>query len=469
MNTFFAFRIAARNLLRVHPHGTSPCFGKRPPIHVRFKSERATLVNPLRNKRIYFDQNNRQKEKTDKPREPREPWIRREYDTRASDSSWEQTPLAGPWRTISIHNTPTEAPIKEVLDLVTFGPIFLVEDSVIDGSRVVSLTFFDSDTALAFYREATNNRFIFHGRPLKFSWGQGPDPPRLNWKASRALLLIPGINRLTTGLTSYMTRFGPVDRIQVVKEDGRADRVYVNFLDVASCRRAVEHLQTQGFDVKTVADRCRAAGMARTTALEKRSRTVVLSDIPRSASVADVCDQIRGGALHEINYIPRSEVAFVYFLKHSSAASFLHHTIYRGIMVNNKRISAQFVPESPELPPFLLEHVRLGASRCLGIQGVVDPNMLREDCKQYGVERVFTSELTTTVAFTHLDEAIKASRLLPYKERYIGLKMVFLPDPCAGPFHEEVEEATALQAEIASLLIPPEVHQSPTDAAGATR
>jgi len=207
-----------------------------------------------------------------------------------------------------------------------------------------------------------------------------------------------------------------------------------------------------------VVDRCKVAESAKNAGLSKRSRTVLLSYIPPKTSVADICDQIRGGALEKVSFVRRSGVAFVSFLTHTSATSFFQRAVYRGLFINNTRLHAQFVPESPQLPSFLLEHIRLGASRCLGIvdANVLQASALLKECERYGtVERISISQPTSTVTFTHLLHAIKASRLLPSQEPYKGLQIVFIKDPCAAPYPADVEEAAALQAEIASLLVPP--------------
>ncbi|KAJ7477189.1 hypothetical protein B0H11DRAFT_2030156 [Mycena galericulata] len=395
----------------------------------------------------------------DKEKRSRVPWGERKY----TPVTWEQTPFEGRWDTVCIHNAPPEASISDVLDVVLFGPIFHAEDYTQDGSRVVALTFFDPAVALAFYQDATSNKFIFYGNRLEFSWGKGPSPPQNPWTASRAMMFV-GVDRLGTEetLPSILNRIGPFDRFQIVRQAERMDRGYINWLSVSTCQRAVQYLRKEGFTVSLITDRCKVAGSARNAGMRNRSRTVLLLNIPPMTSVADLGDQIRGGALERIIFIPKSGVAYVHFLSHTSAAAFLRYAMYQGIVVNNQRLRAEFKTESQPLPPHVLHSVAMGASRCLRLQGAaVDQDTLWKGCRQYGtIENVSTSGSTSTVTFTHLAEAIKASRLLTSKEPFQGLQVDFIEDPCAKPFPREIEDAEALQAEIASLLLPPEVTES---------
>jgi hypothetical protein len=133
------------------------------------------------------------------------------------------------------------------------------------------------------------------------------------------------------------------------------------------------------------------------------------------------------------------------------------------------------------VPTFITQNVESGATRCLGIEGIVNPDMLWMDCLRYGnVERVaFSDQMCvlpasspssnqtfnhrSIVAFTHIQHAIKAFRMLPSKISYEGLKITFIADPCAAPFPKHMERAAALQAEVSSMLTPRRVQESPTD------
>ncbi|KAJ7499392.1 hypothetical protein FB451DRAFT_1161886 [Mycena latifolia] len=362
--------------------------------------------------------------------------------------------------TVCIHNVPPRALIREVLDLVLVGPIYHIDDSVKNGSRVVTVTFYDHDTALAFYREATQHKMDLYGHSIGVSWGSGPELLRHpTSKVSRAMAMPP-----EGAVDEYLPllEYGPIDRIQVVNLRGKPFRTYINFLSVESCRQAVQDLSASGLDVTHSPDRCWEAGNARAEALKSCSRHIVLRGMPPQTSVADLCDQIRGGALEKINLVPQSGVAFLYFLYHSGAASFFSYAVYRGLVVHDTRLSVQFGVRCPDMPKFLVDRVQRGASRCLRLPGVLDPDVVQNLCDSHKLvlERISKSESNTIVSFTHVRHALTALPFLAKAGGYKERDVEFVPDPCAAPFPAQVEEAVALQAEIASLLIPPEAKQS---------
>ncbi|KAJ7265877.1 hypothetical protein B0H12DRAFT_174367 [Mycena haematopus] len=358
--------------------------------------------------------------------------------------------------TVCIQNIPLQALIGEVLDTVMGGPIFRIDDLVHNGSRTVALTFYDTTDANVFYQDATSHQVDLFGHRLKFSWQRGT-APRWNPLLSRSIVLYDK-GRLGTekDILSYLRPFGPIDRITLMNEK-TADRAFVNFLSAESGHWAVSELRKTGARVELTQDRCFAAARSRTTALRNHSRTVILRAIPSQTSLSDLFDRIRGGIVHRMSYVPASGVAFVHFVEHSSAAYFLQYAVYRGIIIHGRRLNVVSVDRSEALPPFLAQNIQLGATRCLAIEGVVNPDMLRDDCMQYGhVERVVLSESMSTVSFTHIQHAIKASRMLPTKLGYEGLRITFAADPCAAPYSQDMQSAAALQAELFSLLVPSE-------------
>ncbi|KAJ7367840.1 hypothetical protein DFH08DRAFT_946821 [Mycena albidolilacea] len=355
---------------------------------------------------------------------------------------------------VCIHNVPPQALIGEVLDIVLAGPIFRVDDLVRRGFRTVAVTFFHVSDANAFYQDATRQKIDLFGHQLEFSWQKGVAPP-WNRTMSRSIIVWDqGRLGTTEEILNYLGHFGPIDRIALMKEKG-ADRAFVNYLSVKSGCWAADELRKTGATVSLMHDRCWVAAASRATALKTGSRTVILREIPPQTTLSELCDRIRGGLIHRINYSPEGRVCFVHFTEHSSAAYFLQHALYEGIILHGRRLSPAFVRESERLANFLALEVNQGATRCLAIEGIVNPDMLRNDCLQYGhVERVVLSESMSHVAFTHIQHALKASRMLPTKLGYEGLKISFARDPCAAPYPQDMNHAAALQAEIASLLLP---------------
>ncbi|KAJ7672810.1 hypothetical protein B0H17DRAFT_173652 [Mycena rosella] len=290
--------------------------------------------------------------------------------------------------TVCIHNVPAQARTKEVLDLVLFGPVLHVDDAVHKGSRVVTLTFSDHDPALAFYNDATRHRMDLYGRHIGVSWGKGPEQKLYGSRAMR--ILARGTGRVEH--YSHLSSYGPIDQIQISQlanwhksNRNTLSKIYVNFLTVESCRRAVEALSGDGQDVQYVSDRCWSVGVARTKAANNLSRIVLLREIPSQVSAGELCDAIRGGALQKIAYSRRTGTAFVNFIEPSAANWFYQYAVYRGLIIHNRRISAQILDSSPVLPSFLQEPIRLGASRCFAIQGVLDEEKVWTDCNKYNL------------------------------------------------------------------------------------
>ncbi|KAJ6543889.1 hypothetical protein B0H19DRAFT_1168802 [Mycena capillaripes] len=360
--------------------------------------------------------------------------------------------------TIRIHNVPREALISEVLDIVLAGPIYRVDDYVQRrDDRVIAVTFYHSGDALAFYEDATSHKVDLFGRRPEFAWAKGT-APRWHPTLSRSLnIWDEGQLGTDKDLMRYLSQFGPIDRISLMKNPG-GDRAFVNYLNAESSTRAAEALSRAGATVSRTPDRGLVAAKSRTDAIKTHSRTVILRGIPTQTSLPELCDHIRGGAIQRINFVPESGVAYVHFVEHSSAAYFLQHTIYQGTIIHKRRLNAVFSVKSEPLPNHMISDVELGATRCLGIEGIVNPDMLRDDCLQYGnVERVTFSESMSIVAFTNIQHAVRASRMLPTKVGYQGLTVTFVADPCAVPYPRDMQEAASLQAEIASLLIPAKV------------
>ncbi|KAJ6516360.1 hypothetical protein C8R45DRAFT_241346 [Mycena sanguinolenta] len=356
--------------------------------------------------------------------------------------------------TIHIRDLPLHALIGEVLDFVMGGPIFRVDDVVEHGKRTVSLTFFDTRDALAFYKDATSQEIDLFGRRPKFSWDRGT-APKWNPLLSRSIILWDkGRLGAEEDILSYLRPFGPIDRVTLMKEK-TADRAFINFLSAESGLWAASELRKTGAIVRPAKDRCLVAVNNRTVAAKNQMRSVILRGIPPQTTLSELCDRIRGGLIHRMSYIPESGVAFVHFAEHSSAAYFVQHAAYRGINVHGRRLNVVFLADSEKLPEYLAQSIQLGATRCLAIEGVVNPDMLRADCLQYGhVERIVLSESMSTVFFTHIQHAIKASRMLPTKLGYEGLRLTFVTDPCAAPYPQDLRKATTLQAELSTLLIP---------------
>ncbi|KAJ7725078.1 hypothetical protein B0H16DRAFT_1595189 [Mycena metata] len=407
--------------------------------------------------------------------EKRIPWAHRDSNdwTAPSPRAYPQIQSPEPpdplrRHTVCIENVSWETPISDVLDVVQFGDVYHIQDSIRRDSqgkphRGIAITFTNVNAALGFYSDATN--INLYGRRLQVEWGEGPRP-FTDLGRSRAITITDrGHLGTEQDLRDYLEAFGPIDKLSLMREKDQ-DRAFVNFLSVNSGARAAQALRDAGAQVESVPERCWVAERLKAFALANKSRTVVLRNIPSDATLSDVCDQIRGGSIFRIGTIPESGLAYIHFIEHSSAVSFYRHALYNGVMVKNRRLHVAFQAQSKEIPRFLHDEIDRGLTRCLAIEGILNADMLKNDCLHYGnVERIAFSETKSIVSFTAVPHALKASRLLPTKLAYQGLKITFAPDPCAAPSEEEWRKAAALQAEISALLIPSDTQQQKSNAA----
>jgi hypothetical protein len=184
------------------------------------------------------------REKDDPEPEPQPPQIRH-WGARAWAAT--QTPMtvaesrkthAGTLRvahglTVCIHNVPPQASIGEVLDIVLAGPIFDVKDSVQNGSRTVSVTFFHRDGAHNFYSDVKSREINLYGYRPEFSWARG-ESPRWSPGLGRSIVIWDkGQLGTEEDILRYLSLYGPMERITLMKER-IADRAFVNFLNAES-------------------------------------------------------------------------------------------------------------------------------------------------------------------------------------------------------------------------------------------
>ncbi|KAJ6543883.1 hypothetical protein B0H19DRAFT_1267203 [Mycena capillaripes] len=363
--------------------------------------------------------------------------------------------------TIWVHNTPLDAPLNELMRLVLFGPLFRITDIVSKGRvRYISLTFYENATAVAFFREMSENEVLLRGSRLKFEWGRGPIRGEVPGRpiGTRAIFIHRGLGT-TEQLYDRLTPYGAIERIFHAPLGG----VFVDFLTVKSAVAAVESLRRDGVLVGFADDHCYAEGRLRASAIQNHVRQVILGDVPLGITLATLCDQIRGGALERIVHVPDRRVAFVHFLNPSAAATFSRYALYHGITLGGQRLSVQMKPDKnpawARLVPHLAAALKFGASRCLSVTNApnIPESALRRDFERFGlVERVKRlpppdNELTL-VSFADIEHAIAASRLIGRQAGYEGARVAFAVDPCGGPLPGARERAKTLQAHIAGFL-----------------
>ncbi|KAJ6510277.1 hypothetical protein C8R47DRAFT_790415 [Mycena vitilis] len=366
--------------------------------------------------------------------------------------------------TVWVHHVPPDTPLDELLRLVLFGPLFRITDKLDGQTRFISLTFFENATAVAFYREMTENVVILRGARLKFEWGrrtsaiQGEVPG--NTVGSRTIF-IHDVRRLGSRkkFDARIARYGPIDRVHLNTYDNGA---FVDFMSAKSAIAAAKSLRGDRIRYGFADDRCYAAGRLRSAAMQNRVRQVILNDIPPGTSLAELCDHVRGGGLERILFIPERRVAFVHFLAHSAAAAFSRHALYYGVTIRGQRLGAKMKADTLKLArlvPHIDARVASGATRCLRIKGAppLSENEMRRDFERFGrVERVDLAPPTgcgVVVSFADIEHAMTAAWRIGHQPGYEDAEVEFAPDRCAGPLPNGAQNtAQALQAHIANFL-----------------
>ncbi|KAJ6615478.1 hypothetical protein B0H10DRAFT_2220327 [Mycena sp. CBHHK59/15] len=364
--------------------------------------------------------------------------------------------------TVCIHNVPPHIDLSEVTRLVLYGPLLCVYDKEQNGYRTVSLTFFRHDIASLFYDEITATDVFLYGFKLVFAWANGPEPPPFTH--TRALCISePQYFGLSTAahIHAQLDPYGPIDRVHFLQ--GR-DAVFVDFCAVTSAEQALAALRARGAPVDFAHDHCAAAGEARASAIQNRSRVVVLDDVPAGTTVADLCNLIRGGALEKIVLTPardgEASAAFVTFMEPTAAAAFYRFAVYRGLDVQGRRLSPRFRRNAGGRPPHLSNYIRLGLSRCILLTDIPDlahftESKIWHDARHYGpIEQVTVSEprRSASISFMNIQDAVAAHRQLPKRAGYAALKVGFKRDRCAAPFPGSQEAARLQHTQVAALF-----------------
>jgi hypothetical protein len=137
-----------------------------------------------------------------------------------------------PRTTVAAHNVPREASLQEFLRLVLFGPLFRIDDRR-KGPRIISLTFYDTATATAFYQEMAGTEVVLHGARLKFAWAAGQPPRR---KIQTRALYIHDVHRLGT-MDQFHRRISQYGFLEHVSFAPGTPAAFVHFLNAATAIR----------------------------------------------------------------------------------------------------------------------------------------------------------------------------------------------------------------------------------------
>ncbi|KAK4687739.1 hypothetical protein P7C73_g2371, partial [Tremellales sp. Uapishka_1] len=170
------------------------------------------------------------------------------------------------------------------------------------------------------------------------------------------------------------------------------------------------------------------------------NRCVYLGGIHPDTTLEELCNNIRGGMLQQIKYMPDKHIAFVTFVDATNALSFFQQANLTGLLVNNRKIKIGWGKPSGPPTPNVLQQVQAGASRNVYIGAVTDfetftEQKLRGDFGEYGdIEMInFLQEKGAAfVNFTSIAAAVKAVEGIKSKPEYTALRVAYGKDRCGN-------------------------------------
>ncbi|WWC60861.1 uncharacterized protein I303_103437 [Kwoniella dejecticola CBS 10117] len=171
------------------------------------------------------------------------------------------------------------------------------------------------------------------------------------------------------------------------------------------------------------------------------NRTVYLGNIHPDTTIEELCNNVRGGMLQQIKYLPEKHIAFITFVDPAAAMQFYQHGSTTGLMVTSRRLKVGWGKASGPLTPPLLQAIQSGASRNVYIGQIADFSLfteakLRQDFGEFGeIDMInFLNEKGAAfVNFTSIQNAQKAIEGIKLKPEYSTLRISYGKDRCANP------------------------------------
>ncbi|KAJ1923885.1 hypothetical protein IWQ60_005579 [Tieghemiomyces parasiticus] len=359
---------------------------------------------------------------------------------------------ANPTRTVYLGGVPAGVTPREILDLVSVGPVEAVR--ILPEKNCAFVAFLDPSTAMAMITMAGQAGLNLQGQIVRPRFGNS-QPVRSNilnavmGGASRNVFM-GKLDESTTSddILTALEPFGTIEHFNYIANKGIA---FAHFTDISSAIKCIQELpRTPGWEERRISfgkDRCgnsrrsHAAGgpgsapvggapgmdpsmmmggpggymapggydpygamgqggydqtimagygMAPATG-GQINRTVYLSGISQEATCEDLCNAIRGGILHQIRYLPEKHIAFVSFVDPMAAMAFHSYVNSNSVSVRNRRLRAGWGHPSA-LPAAVATALQTNASRNVYIGSLPEgttPDKLREDFAGFGeIEQV---------------------------------------------------------------------------------
>ncbi|KAI9847229.1 MAG: hypothetical protein M1838_000965 [Thelocarpon superellum] len=186
-------------------------------------------------------------------------------------------------------------------------------------------------------------------------------------------------------------------------------------------------------------------------------RTVLMTNLPRKIPMKALLGHVRGGPvvsakLADTRAVTGSSSAMVEFLEGSSAAAFAnfvqtHNIVIRGCRVYAEQVTTPTWPVSRQLAEDISTK---GLTRCLEMAKYprdISKKILKEDLQPHAAldyDVVEFMELRPSdalrISFSSIQAAAAAKTQLKTKHAYRALRISFVPDPCANPLEELLDD-----------------------------
>ncbi|KAJ1990597.1 hypothetical protein H4R33_001649 [Dimargaris cristalligena] len=403
-----------------------------------------------------------------------------------------------PTRTIYLGGVPAGTTFRQILDQSKFGVVESVR--ILAEKNCAFVSFLDESTAIAMMQATSFQPFRLNNQDVKVRFGKSiPVPLNIltavqNGASRNVYLGNLDPSQTADEIREALREFGEVEHFNLVESRHIA---FAHFTNIASAIKCVDELPRvpgwsdrrvsfgkdrcaynpkpsmdmsmdpsammypnnpmaagfmphgdQGYDPYGMAqggfDPSTAAMMAGYGAAADPSqtttnRTVYISNIHPEATVTDLCNAVRGGAVYQIRYIPDKRIAFVSFLDPMAAMAFHQLATFSGVAVKSRRLRVGWGHPSA-VPPPVAQAVQQGASRNIYI-GSLDESMtaekLRADFSQFGdieLVNILPEKNCGFVNFTSIRSAMKAhSGIKESNPEYGQCRINFGRDRCAQP------------------------------------
>ncbi|KAI8349782.1 hypothetical protein B0O80DRAFT_478850 [Mortierella sp. GBAus27b] len=401
-------------------------------------------------------------------------------------------------RTVYVGNVPTEATIRDILDLVLTGNVESAR--LLPEKNCAFISFIDPAAAAAFHQRTVTKKPRLGEQELKVGWGKAtPVPPPILQAVQQGATRNVFVGSVDDSLSDEQIRidfsaFGTIDDIKIMREKSIA---FVHFTHIASAIKAVTSLPldprysqrrvnygkdrcakfavaptagslgfasssytaygpssiafspkfdrqgaTGGRNQHATGSRQGNPGVPMNVLTAEGNRTVYLGNIAPDTLCEDLCNVIRGGILSNIRYLAPKHIAFVTFVDPEAAINFYNMASTQGCVVKSRRLKVGWGQNAHSLPAGVIQALTNGATRNVyigGVEGVADVEKLRQDFSEFGeveMVNILKEKNCGFVNFTNVLSAVKAVENIQRRPEYAFVKINYGKDRCGNPPRE---------------------------------